>query len=283
MINRRKRIPLEPEGIHAKRPDTSRRSAERHWLNRRMFLVKGAVATGFVALGARLAQLQLLEKNDYQEQATAYTTRNVITRAPRGLIYDRAGRPIAENKRAWSVQITPAHLPKAADDPEGLQLVKDTLVSALRLNQVLIVDPEAVPIGSEDTVYARIGLLLGISEEEKQKNWIQYLTDQAKINYVVLCESELTPDAAASFRAAAKELPGVSVVSYLDYLLLNTWSGIETPITVAKGVAKDVAMKLEANNVLLPGVSIDDSALIRTYPSGPFAAHMLGYVSLVTK
>lgn len=282
MLSRRKRIPFEPEGIHAKRPDTSRRSAERHWLNRRMFLVKCAVATGFVALGGRLAQLQLFEKTNYQEQADDYTQQAIITRAPRGLIFDRAGRPIAENKRSWAVQIIPAQLPDATENPEELQRVKDTLVSALELNQVLIVDPEAVPLGSEDTVYARIAVLLAIKEEDQQA-YIDRIKFQATINYVVLCDSSLSPDEAAAFRAAAKELPGVSVVSYLDYLLLNTWSGTETPITVAKGVAKDVAMKLEANKVLLPGVSIDDSALVRTYPSGPFAAHMLGYVSLVTK
>jgi penicillin-binding protein 2 len=282
MINRRKRIPLEPEGIHAKRPDTSRRSAERHWLNRRMFLVKGAVATGFAALGARLAQLQLLEKTDYQEQADDYTQDIVKTRAPRGMIFDRAGRTVAENKRTWAVQVTPALLPDATEDPEGLKRVKDTLVSALELNQVLIVDPEAVPIGTEDTVYARIVMLLGYAEEEQQEQIDRYKF-LATINYVVLCDDNLSADLAASFRAAAKELPGVSVVSYLDYLLLNTWSGLETPITVAKGVAKDVAMKLEANKVLLPGVSIDDSALARTYPSGPLMAHILGYVSLVTE
>lgn len=282
MINRRKRIPLEPEGIHAKRPDTSRRTAERHWLNRRMFLAKGAVAAGFVALGGRLAQLQLFEKNDYQEQATDYTQDVVKTRAPRGLIFDRAGRPVAENKRTWAVQVTPALLPDATEDPAGLQRVKDTLISALELNQVLIVDPEAVPIGTEDTVYARIVALLGYPEEDRQFHIDNYKF-RAKINYVVLCDDNLSADQAAAFRAAAQELPGVSVVSYLDYLLLNTWSGLEIPITVAKGVAKDVAMKLAANKVLLPGVSIDDSALARTYPAGPLMAHMLGYVSRVTK
>lgn len=76
MINRRKRIQLEPEGINAKRPDTSRRTAERLWLNRRMLLVKGAVGAGFVALGGRLAQLQLVEQETYQEQATDFTHRN---------------------------------------------------------------------------------------------------------------------------------------------------------------------------------------------------------------
>ena len=283
MINRRKRIPLEPEGIHAKRPDTSRRTAERHWLNRRMFLTKGAIAAGFAALGGRLAQLQLVEKHDYQEQANDYTQNIIETKAPRGLIYDRAGRTVAENKRTWAVQITPALLPDAEQDPEGLKRVKDTLVSALNLNQVLIVDPEAVPIGSEDTVYARIGVILENANEEKQQIWIDQLKAQALINYVVLCDDNLSPDMAATFRAASKELPGVSVVSYLDYLLLNTWSGLETPITIAKDVPKEVAMKLEANKVLLPGVSIDDSALARTYPAGPLAAHMLGFVGLVTE
>ncbi len=280
MINRRKRIQFEPEGINAKRPDTSRRTAERLWLNRRMLLVKGAVAGGFVALGGRLAQLQLMEHETYQEQATSYTHRNRLQLAPRGLIFDRAGRPVAENQRTWAVQVTPAGLP---DDPEELRRVKETVINALGLSQTLIVDPEAVPLGSENTVYARIGMLLDNADEEAQQEWIDFISFEATRNYVVLCEPNLTADQAATFRAAAQELPGVQVVSYLDYLLLNSWSGSEVPITIAKNVSREIALKLDASRVLLPGITVDDSAMSRTYPGGPTMSHILGYVARVNK
>ncbi|MCC6703782.1 MAG: penicillin-binding protein 2 [Thermomicrobiales bacterium] len=278
MINRRKRIQLEPEGINARRPDTSRRTRERRWLNRRMFIVKGAVAGGFVALGGRLAQLQLLDREEYQEQASNYTHRLRLQVAPRGLIFDRSGRTVAANQRTWAVRVTPAQLP---DDEVELQRVKETVVNALGLNQVLIVDPDAVPDGSHDMVYARIGRILEEADETEQQSWIDYLAFEAKRNYVVLCESNLSPDMAATFRAAAQDLPGVSVVSYLEYLLQNSWSGSEIPITVAQRVPREIALKLDNSRVLLPGISVDDSAMIRTYPGGTTMSHILGYVGRV--
>jgi penicillin-binding protein 2 len=278
MINRRKRIQLEPEGINARRPDTSRRTGERRWLNRRMFIVKGAVAGGFVALGGRLAQLQLLEREEYQEQATNYTHRLRLEVAPRGLIFDRAGRTVAANRRTWAVRVTPAQLP---DDPAELHRVKETVVNALGLSQSLIVDPDAVPLGSKEMVYARIGRILENADETGQQDWIDFISFEEKRNYVVMCDPNLTPDMAATFRAAAQDLPGVSVVSYLDYLLLNSWGGSEIPITISRNVPREIALKLDNSRVLLPGISVDDSAMTRTYPGGTTMSHVLGYVGRV--
>ena len=278
MINRRKRIQLEPEGINARRPDTSRSTRERRWLNRRMFIVKGAVAAGFIALGGRLAQLQLLEREDYQEQASNYTHRLRLENAPRGLIFDRAGRTVAANQRTWAVRVIPAQLP---NDPVELHRVKETTVNALSLPQVLIVDPAAVPFGSKEMIYARIGMILSEADEAGQQEWIDFIAAEELRNYVVLCDSNLTPDMAATFRAAAQELPGVSVVSYLDYLLLNSWSGSEVPITVSQRVPREIALKLDNSRVLLPGINVDDSAMVRTYPGGTTMSHLLGYVGRV--
>ena len=46
---------------------------------------------------------------------------------------------------------------------EELRRVKETVINALGLSQSLIVDPEAVPLGTENTVYARIGMILDLS------------------------------------------------------------------------------------------------------------------------
>lgn len=157
------------------------------------------------------------------------------------------------------------------------------MINALGLSQSLIVDPAAVPIGSENTVYARIGMLLRTPMRKGSRPGIDFITFEARRNYVVLCEPNLTADQAATFRAAAQELPGVQVVSYLDYLLLNSWSGSEVPITIAKDVSREIALKLDASRVLLPGITVDDSAMSRIYPGGPTMSHILGYVGRVDK
>jgi penicillin-binding protein 2 len=80
--------------------------------SRPRFIAFGVVAVLlFGALGGRLFQLQILEGDFYTEQAEATRTVEVAIPASRGLIFDRDGRPVAENVPSWTVKIRPADLP----------------------------------------------------------------------------------------------------------------------------------------------------------------------------
>ncbi|HSK92699.1 MAG TPA: penicillin-binding protein 2 [Candidatus Angelobacter sp.] len=63
-----------------------------------------------VVLGGRLFQLQVLSGDVYARRAAAERTAEVPLPAPRGLVFDRAGRPIAVNSPSWTVKIRPADL-----------------------------------------------------------------------------------------------------------------------------------------------------------------------------
>jgi penicillin-binding protein 2 len=65
-----------------------------------------------VALGGRLFQLQVVNGDEYARRAAADRTAEVALPAPRGLIFDRAGRPVAVNVPSWTVKIRPADLPE---------------------------------------------------------------------------------------------------------------------------------------------------------------------------
>jgi penicillin-binding protein 2 len=65
----------------------------------------------FGVLAGRLFQLQILDGQFYADQATTTRTVEVAIPAARGLIFDRAGRPIAENVPSWTVKVRPADLP----------------------------------------------------------------------------------------------------------------------------------------------------------------------------
>jgi penicillin-binding protein 2 len=80
--------------------------------SRPRFIAFGVVAVVlFGALAGRLFQLQILEGDFYAEQAAATRTVEIAIPAARGLIFDRAGRPVAENLPSWTVKIRPADLP----------------------------------------------------------------------------------------------------------------------------------------------------------------------------
>ncbi len=61
-------------------------------------------------LGFRLFQLQVIEYNKYKVLAKNNSTRTSITRAPRGIIYDRNNEILATSKQSLSVIVYPAAL-----------------------------------------------------------------------------------------------------------------------------------------------------------------------------
>src|SRR5687768_2258000 len=105
MLKRKKRMRFDPPGSKSK---GKRRSAPRRvdqiFLTRRVFLVKSAVVTGFAVLAARLAQMQIVRGDQYLAEAKDNVVTWKATKPIRGLIQDRRGRPLAENRRTWEVR-----------------------------------------------------------------------------------------------------------------------------------------------------------------------------------
>jgi penicillin-binding protein 2 len=277
MFGKRKRIPYDPPG--ARKRNGKRRPPKRSdqiFLTRRMLFLKGTVSTAFLALAGRLGYMQIVQGENFEELATENVRETEQPKAPRGMIFDRVGRILAENYRAWEVKIVPADLPK---DPTELKRVKDTLITALRLPEVLAINPNAVPIGSELTVCRRVAELLRVGDPEAL---IEDIQSEWKRNYLILVHQNLNADLAATFRAAAMELPGVEVMNKIDYLIGNSGDP-RLPIVVQPDVSKEIARKLEANSLYLPGVVLDDSALRRRYRGGEVMSHLMGYVGTISE
>ena len=267
-----------PGSKKRKKRNGKNRRDDQLFLTRRVFLLKGAIVAGFATLTGRLGYMQLVQGKQYKADAQNNVVDWTVQKPARGLIFDRANRPLAANQRTWSVSIVPSDLPSRST-PEW-ELVRDTLITALRLPDSLIIEPDAVPDDAKDTVYTRVGHLLGDASDADTKATIDFIDSQFKINNVIPLEKQLTADQAAQFNAIIQELPGVSVVNYLDYLVTNfKWQS--TPLMVKADVSKDVAMKLEANRSQLPGVILDDDTLVRRYPGGPATSHILGYVGVI--
>jgi penicillin-binding protein 2 len=67
----------------------------------------------FGVLGARLFHLQVVSGDEYAAEAVRARTVEVPVRAPRGLVFDRQGRPLVVNVPSWTVKVRPADLPAA--------------------------------------------------------------------------------------------------------------------------------------------------------------------------
>ncbi|MEA2582324.1 MAG: penicillin-binding protein 2 [Thermomicrobiales bacterium] len=301
MLKRRKRIPFDPPGQRKNKGKRKNwRRSDQIFLTRRMFLMKGAIAAGFATLAGRLGYMQIIKGSQYTAITKDYTEKWFRTKATRGLIFDRQGRSLAENRRVWEVRVVPAELPEVGT-PE-YESVRNRLITALRLPDVLVVDPEGVPRGSEDTVYRRLARLMGYTDDvsepavglidrmpkrlgpppkSKMERFVQSIKQEATYNFLVLID-RFDPDEAAMIRSVAQELPGVDVINQFDYLVGNT-AVRDTPIMLKRDVSREIALYLEANRIKLPGVHLDDSALVRSYPGGEVMSHILGYVGKINQ
>ena len=65
-----------------------------------------------LTLGGRLFQVQVVQGEEYARRAAADRTVEVPLPAPRGLVFDRTGRPVAANAPSWTVKVRPADLPE---------------------------------------------------------------------------------------------------------------------------------------------------------------------------
>ncbi|MCX7624449.1 MAG: penicillin-binding protein 2 [Thermomicrobium sp.] len=244
-------------------------------LTRRVFLLRSAMVLGFGAVLAKLGIMQLRERPRYQRAAQGSMVRFEPLRAPRGLILDRNGQVLARNRRSWTVWLVPAELP---EDERERQLVREQLVRALGLDDLLVVHRPALPTGHEREVLDQLAAALGVPGADLAGRVFAAPPDRA---YVVVRE-KLAPEEAAHLRETAKRLPGVHVLNRFDYVALSA-AGSAVPVALAEDVPRDLALTLAANPTTLPGVRVTDDTLVREYPAGREFSHVLGYVGPITR
>ncbi len=78
---------------------------------RRALIVGGAALAGNAALVGRLWQLQVLDSDDYRDQAARNRARTEPIRPVRGLIYDRDRELLVRNMPVFAVWVTPSEAP----------------------------------------------------------------------------------------------------------------------------------------------------------------------------
>ncbi len=78
----------------------------------RLRILGFCVLCAFLILAGRLWWLQLSRWSEYAAKALGNRLSVVYEAAPRGLILDRAGRRLAENRDVWNLSVVPADIPK---------------------------------------------------------------------------------------------------------------------------------------------------------------------------
>lgn len=89
---------------------------EKPELKQRALWVAVAVSVLLMALAGRLWQLQIVRGEDYAALADGNRMRRLSITAPRGIIRDRSGRILADNRLAFTVSVVPGGLQQNAAD-----------------------------------------------------------------------------------------------------------------------------------------------------------------------
>ncbi|MGZ8512504.1 MAG: penicillin-binding protein 2 [Candidatus Limnocylindria bacterium] len=104
----------------------------------RRFAAFGLVALVLLlVLAVRLFQVQVVDGRVYAARVASERTVELAIPAPRGLIFDRAGRPLAVNAPAWTVSIRPADVPESQRERVLALLADLTGADARRIAQRL--------------------------------------------------------------------------------------------------------------------------------------------------
>ena len=122
------------------RPRTSRSTAtsgstEEQSLPRRFAVLRLLVVLVFLALVLQLARVQILQGRRYRLLAESNLIKIIPSQPARGLIFDRAGRPLVKNVPVFAATLRPSQLPK--DHPEEVYyaLQADLGIPAVQLQQ----------------------------------------------------------------------------------------------------------------------------------------------------
>jgi penicillin-binding protein 2 len=123
------------------------------------------VAVIFIVLAARLWYLQVLTGNDYSVIAKATQTREIKDPAQRGVIYDRDGEVLANNKPGLNVTVTPTRISRERVE---------------ELARILGADPEAV-LDNYDAAF-ELGNQYGpmLVKENADRNDVTYVSERTE-------------------------------------------------------------------------------------------------------
>ena len=228
----------------------------------RLYAVFGLFSLGFLYVVGGLAYRQLIQSGDLKEQSDNQSRRIVLLPPARGRIYDRNGFVLVDNRARWTVKADLAALQKEFRS-EYLRLL-----AAERARQAVQVDTERV------MELARVNVLQG---------WLN------KVWFVIDENQRKTMRKPAPGMASPLDTPVERTVKIED-LRKHLRERRALPFTLVADLAfpvsdlpagPDDGVKAVARFIEqfpIEGPIRLESDIIRTYPYGGMAAHVLGYV-----
>ena len=216
-----------------------------------------------IVLIVQLFNLQIVNGKEYRETSNTRLSRETVIKAARGSIKDRTGNLLVTTKMVFNIELYKTK-------------INTTTLNKTILNTIKILENNNdkyinnLPISIEPFKFT-------IDDEESRVNW-------KKENDI---KEDATPEQCfyelkEKYKIEQDNILEVYKIMVVRYeISRNGYSSIR-PVTIAKDVSRESAVKLGEQSIYFPGISATNEPMV-SYPSGSLASHILGYVGNITE
>ena len=216
-----------------------------------------------IVLIVQLFNLQIVNGKEYRETSNTRLSRETVIKAARGSIKDRTGNLLVTTKMGFNIELYKTK-------------INTTTLNKTILNTIKILE------NNNDKYINNLPILIEpfkftIDDEESQVNW-------KKENDI---KEDATPEQCfyelkEKYKIEQDNILEVYKIMVVRYeISRNGYSSIR-PVTIAKDVSRESAVKLGEQSIYFPGISATNEPMV-SYPSGSLASHILGYVGNITE
>ena len=216
-----------------------------------------------IVLIVQLFNLQIVNGKEYRETSNTRLSRETVIKAARGSIKDRTGNLLVTTKMGFNIELYKTK-------------INTTTLNKTILNTIKILENNNdkyinnLPISIEPFKFT-------IDDEESQVNW-------KKENNI---KEDATPEQCFYELKEKYKIEQDNILEAYKIMVVryeisrNGYSSIR-PVTIAKDVSRESAVKLGEQSIYFPGISATNEPMV-SYPSGSLASHILGYVGNITE
>lgn len=216
-----------------------------------------------IVLIVQLFNLQIVNGKEYRETSNTRLSRETVIKAARGSIKDRTGNLLVTTKMGFNIELYKTKINTSTLNKTILNTIK-----ILENNNDKYINN--LPISIEPFKFT-------IDDEESQVNW-------KKENDI---KEDATPEQCFYELKEKYKIEQDNILEAYKIMVVryeisrNGYSSIR-PVTIAKDVSRESAVKLGEQSIYFPGISATNEPMV-SYPSGSLASHILGYVGNITE
>lgn len=211
----------------------------------------------------RLFSLQVINGDEYLENATKRSYKTQTSVSVRGEIFDADGEPIVTNRMGLSVTIDMAYIAKGEENTTCSKLI-----SILKDEGVEIKD--GLPISTEEPYIWTLG------REKEISKLLKTLNLKSTVSAVETLEA-----LKERYSIDSNDLTEIRELAGFRYEMELRNFAVGTPFVAATDISAETASRIKEQRYLMNGVDISVEP-IRVIVDGTFAPHVIGRTGLIS-